>query len=205
MRPGHSCGRWPSGQRAGEGKQGLGPAQQAPSQAGAVAPRWGHCWGLTEHRHRAGAWRGEASVPQHRVFCQDFCMETGHWADLSSGMPSRSEAWMPHAQTHCHALGTRTGIKNPPPPSSQPQGGSWGARLPGLLTPGLKVSVVRRPAGTRPPLSGLPCFCSLQLGRAGCPPGWPERLPRGGHTHIGSVNREWGHRAIPSACNLEPF
>lgn len=176
MHTGHSCGWWPSGQHMGKVKQGLGPAHQAASQVGAIAPRWGHYWRLTEHRYSAGAcWEG--GVPQHRVLCQDCCTETCHWAHLSSGRPGSLKAWTPHAQTRCHAPGTRTSIRNPPAPvitASRRHLGVKAARSPDPWTKGQcwRGGLLGH---HRDSLSlGLLCFCSLS----------PKALTTTGHSRL---------------------
>lgn len=138
-----------------------------------------------------GRRRPPVPVPQHGALRHEFSVGTNHRAHLSSRRP--------HAQTRCHALSTLLGIRKPPPPTpSQPQGGSRGARLPGLLTPG---QCRRRGQLGHRPLFRVWLDLFLFPSDATTPPGGPGHLPLGSHPRQG-CERGVGSKGFPRC--LEP-
>lgn len=193
---------WSEAEQSAQGRRKTGPGPSLPGHfpSRVHTPKRGHCWCVETRACHGARWEGDSvcAPAQGRA---DFC-------------PRRTSAWSPtagpRAGTACACSsrlspGHTDGQREAAPP--QPQGGGWGAGLPGLLIPpGVKGMPPGRPVLEHSAaLSGAArrSFCSLSPHATGhsllLSPGWP---PWDSHSRQGVDRgvRAEGHLRAEKPC-----
>ena len=147
-------------EQSAQGRRKMGPGPSLPGHfpSRAHTPKWGHCWGVKARACHRAWWEGDSVCAPAQGRADPGPLRTSAWSPTAGPRASTACACWSHLSS-----GHTDGQQETTP--SQPQGGGWGAGLPGLLIPpGFKVMPLGRPVLEHSAaLSGAAgrSFCSL--------------------------------------------